>query len=74
MSHLKSVVGGGELFCFASARNCNTERNLSPHPLYINVENNLKWLFSTQGNQARNAKFDQTKFGIFKMRVLVRKI
>ena len=65
---------GGELFCFASARDCNAERNLSPHPLYNKVKNNLRRLFFTKGSQTRNTKFDQTKFGILKMRVSVSKI
>ena len=34
--------------CFASARNCKAERNLSPRPLYNQVKNNLKRLFFTK--------------------------
>ena len=60
----KSVVGGGGLrggrglFCFGFAspcactlfESCKAERNLSPHPLYNKVKNNLKRLFFTQGS------------------------
>ena len=51
------------------ARNCKAERNLSPHPLYNKVKNNLKRLFFTQRSLACN-----TKFSILKVRVPVGKI
>ena len=71
----KSVVMGGGLkgvgSSFASALpcNCRAERNLSPHPLYNKVKNNLKRLFFTQESQTRNPKFNQTKFSTLKIQV-----
>ena len=64
----------GELFCFGFASQLLAERNLSPRPLYNKVKNNLKRLFFTKGSQTRNAKFNQTKFGILKVRVSAGKI
>ena len=59
----------GELFCFGFASQLLAERNLSPHPLYNKVKNNLRRLFFTKGSQTRN-----TKFSILKIRVSVRQI
>ena len=56
------------------AHKCEAERNLSPHPLYNKVKNNLKRLFFTQESRTCNPKFNQTKFSTLKVRVSVGKI
>ena len=57
----RGIKGGGELFCFGFASQLLAERNLSPHPLYNKVKNNLKRLFFTQRNLACSTKFNQIK-------------
>ena len=55
--------------CLATA----SRAQFKPRPLYNKAKNNLKWLFFTQESQTRNAKFNQPKFSILKLRVSVRK-
>ncbi|WP_298790408.1 hypothetical protein, partial [uncultured Campylobacter sp.] len=49
-------------------------RHSSPHPLYNKVKKTTSnGCFFTQGNQTRNAKFNQTKFSALKVLVSVHK-